>query len=240
MVVLITNGFNIKGIEPLGRKIMGSHPAVKSVVQCNNPAPGNVVLGRAFRTLAGSPEITETVHGLSFTISPGSFFQVNTGQLAGLMDTVLEMAKLCGNENILDAFCGVGLFSLLLANRTSGVVTGIESEKEAVKSAVRNAAGNNVGNVAFAAGRVETAVRDLPAFDVAVLDPPRKGCDQVFLKGLAEKRPGKIIYVSCNPATLARDLKFLTGTGYALLTVQPIDMFPQTAHVESVVSLQRI
>jgi 23S rRNA (uracil1939-C5)-methyltransferase len=137
---------------------------------------------------------------------------------------------------VLDAYCGSGFFSLFLAQK-AGRVIGAESVKEAVDNARDNAGRNAITNAEFHCGPVENLVQGMPGFDVAVFDPPRKGCEESFLSAVAERRPKRIVYVSCNPASLARDLKFLCGRGYVISRVQPLDLFPQTAHVESVVTL---
>ncbi|MFH0919059.1 MAG: 23S rRNA (uracil(1939)-C(5))-methyltransferase RlmD [Fibrobacterota bacterium] len=239
LVVFVTYGWEVTGLRRLARVAMKSHPGIKGVVQNNNPRPGNVILGPDCRTLLGEAVITEKVNGLEFEIGPLSFFQVNACQLSVLSDLVLQAAQLTGNETVLDAYCGSGFFSLFLARKARHVI-GVESVPEAVNNARTNAGRNGIANVEFICGDAETLIRDLPCFDVAVFDPPRKGCEEGFLRAVAERTPQRIVYVSCNPASLARDLRFLVAQGYAVDRVQPVDLFPQTAHVECVVTLQRI
>ncbi len=182
--------------------------------------------------LIGSNHITENVAGRSYRISAPSFFQVNTPQAAQLVRQVLEYLDLQGGETVLDAYCGVGLFTTHLAQR-AGLVVGIEQSPAAVADLLENSA--DFDNVEIIEGPVEAVLPDLDTrFDAAVVDPPRAGLDRFALDALVERRPARLVYVSCDPATLARDAKRLARAGYRLVEVQPVDMFPQTYHVESV------
>jgi 23S rRNA (uracil1939-C5)-methyltransferase len=182
--------------------------------------------------LIGSNYITEIVAGHTYRISAPSFFQVNTDQAAQLVPQVLEYLDLQGSETVLDAYCGVGLFTAHLAE-CAGLVIGIEEAPAAVDDLMENT--DDQDNVEIVEGRVEDALPDLDIpLDAAVVDPPRAGVDRFALDALVERRPARIDYVSCDPATLARDAKRLTRSGYQLVEVQPVDMFPQTCHVESV------
>ncbi len=182
--------------------------------------------------LIGHNHITETVAGHTYRISAPSFFQVNTPQAAHLVEHVLAYLDLKGDETVLDAYCGVGLFTVPLAQR-AGLVIGIESVPAAVADLLENTAG--LDNVEVVEGMVEDALPELDIpLDAAVVDPPRAGVDRFALDALVAHHPTRLVYVSCDPATLARDAKRLTRAGYRLIEVQPVDMFPQTYHVESV------
>jgi 23S rRNA (uracil1939-C5)-methyltransferase len=193
------------------------------------PAPGRVA------TLVGLTALHEEVAGRRYRISPTSFFQVNTSGADRLVEVVGEALRPQGSERLLDLYCGVGLFGLSLADRV-GQVMGVESAPLAFADALANAEG--LDNVSFAEGSAEAVLPSLEgAFDLAVVDPPRGGIHPAALAALAEKRPRRIAYVSCEPTTLARDCAALTNTGYKLRWAQPVDMFPQTYHIENVALL---
>ncbi len=187
--------------------------------------------------LIGSNHITETVTGRSYRISAPSFFQVNTPQAAQLVRLVTEYLDLRGDETVLDAYCGVGLFTAHLAER-AGLVLGIEASPSAVDDLLENTAAFD--NVDVVEGPIEAVLPDLDmSIDAAVVDPPRAGIDRFALDALIEHGPARLVYVSCDPATLARDAKRLIAAGYRLAEVQPVDVFPQTYHVESVALFAR-
>ena len=237
MAVLVTNGPEFPNGAKIARALMEQVPGVVSVVQNINPERTNVILGRKSRVLAGQDYITDYIGDLKFAISPVSFFQVNPAQTEVLYGKALEYAGLTGGETVVDLYCGIGTISLFLA-RKSGEVVGIEVVAEAVQDARENAERNGIGNARFICGDATEAMPKLAAdgvaADVIVVDPPRKGCDEPVLKAMAEMGPKRIVYVSCNPASLARDLGLLAGMGYRTMEVQPVDMFPHTAHVECV------
>lgn len=221
---------------------VGHLPHVVSVGQTLQPNPHGPVWGATVELLHGVPHLRERIGGLEFLISPRSFFQVNTQQAATLYDQVLASADITPEDVVLDAYCGTGTISLLLAAK-AGRVVGVESIRAAVEDARFNAGHNRMANAEFIVGEVE---RVLPKrlgtgekYDVVVLDPPRKGCHPDVLKAVISAHPRRIVYVSCNHATLARDLRALLDGGYKLLMAQPVDMFPQTGHVETCVSLIR-
>ena len=193
--------------------------------------------------MAGQSYLEEVFLGLRLRIQPTTFFQVNTAQAEALVQTVLTQLNLRGNETVIDAYCGIGTLSLPLARQAARCI-GIESQAESVAQARQNAALNGLQNTDFFVGTVETVLPDISArqpnpVDVVVLDPPRKGCDRTVLNTLTEVKPKRIVYMSCNPATLARDLKILCDHGYTLTRVQPADFFPQTAHIECVAFLEQ-
>jgi len=235
MAVLVTNGENLprrqQWVEELRREI----PGLKSVVQNVNPRRTNVILGPENRLLWGRKVIYDRIGDVVFAISPNSFFQVNPVQTKVLYDQVAKYAALTGVETVIDAYCGIGTIALYLARRAKRVY-GVDVVGAAIRDAKQNAALNGMGHVTFEEGAAEEV---MPRWhhegirpDVIVLDPPRKGCDPALLETAASMKPGRIVYVSCNPATLARDAKYLSELGYRVREVQPVDMFPQTGHVE--------
>lgn len=234
LVILVTR--TNEPLEALAEEILQSMPEIKGVVQNINPAEGNVILSSHFQTLAGQGAIEEKLSGLIFKVSPASFFQVNPAQAEILYAKVVELAALTGEERVLDAYSGVGTLSLVLARHAKEMI-GIESVPIAIEDAKENARRNEIHNAHFICGLAEESIAKLQGVDLAVLNPPRKGCERSFLETLGALKPKKIVYVSCDPATLARDLQILTQKGYTVKTVQPFDMFPQTMHVETVVEL---
>jgi len=225
-----------------GRRLQQAVPELVGVVQNINTQKTNVILGDETRTLWGRDALIDELCGLQFKISARSFFQVNPLQTAVLYNKALEYAALNGTETVLDLYCGIGTISLLLAGRSRQVI-GVEYVEDAVVDARNNAEMNGISNVDFYAGDAGTVLENLAGeginFDVAVLDPPRAGCDAKVLRILANLKVPRIVYVSCNPASLARDLKLLAEMGYGLKEAQPVDMFPQTSHVECCVLMSR-
>ncbi len=187
----------------------------------------------------GSQTLNETVGGLELEIAPLAFFQVNHLQMEKMLEIIREYARLNPDDTILDAYCGTGTIALALASSVRRAV-GVESFKDSIKNAKRNAYHNSITNCKFIKGACEKIVPELEeSFDVVILDPPRAGCKSQLIQAIINKSPRSIIYVSCNPATLARDLALLAKANYVVTKVQPIDMFPQTSHVETVVRLDR-
>jgi 23S rRNA (uracil1939-C5)-methyltransferase len=243
MVVLVTNGDNFPDGSKIARDLIGTFPEIKSVVQNVNRSRDNVILGNINHVLWGKDSITEKVGGLQFKISANSFFQVNPVQLQMLYSKAVEYAALSWKELVLDAYCGVGSLTLFLAKKAKQVY-GIESVAEAIVNARENAGLNGIENVEFLTGTVEKVLPNLLKrkliLDVAVVDPPRSGCEEVVLKTLAASKVKRIVYISCNPGTLARDVKILNELGYKTYEIQPVDMFPHTYHVECVARIERI
>lgn len=229
LIVLVT----MEDCAQIAQKLMQIE-GVAGVVQNLNDGDDNVVLGKEFRLIAGRDHILEEICGLTFKISPASFFQVNPLQAENLYREALRLAHLTGEEVVLDAYCGVGTMSLLFAKDAKKVI-GVECVGEAIVDARENAQRNGITNVEFHCGESERFIEQVEKVDVILLNPPRKGCEKSFLEGVMRLKPKKVIYVSCDPATLARDLALLTS--YKVETVQPFDMFPQTAHAETLVSL---
>lgn len=196
-------------------------------------------VGTKFRLLFGQESLTEEIHGLRFKVSPESFFQVNHRQTEKIIEIVLKYLNLDGNENVLDAYCGVGSISLNLARQARSVI-GIENNVQAVEDAIENATVNQLYNCEFIAGTCEKILPKLKkTFDASVIDPPRGGCRPEVIDALISTGVKTIIYVSCNPSTLARDLASFAQSGYRIARVQPVDMFPRTMHVETVVLIER-
>ncbi|MGE5551094.1 MAG: 23S rRNA (uracil(1939)-C(5))-methyltransferase RlmD [Bacteroidota bacterium] len=243
MVVLVTNGRDFPRGHEFGQRLAERAPSLTSLVQNVNMLKTNVILGPQTKVLWGEEAIVDEVGGLRFRISATSFFQVNPLQTETLYRYATAYAGLTGRETVIDAYCGVGSLTLFLALKTRKVY-GVEVVEGAVEDAAENAKLNGITNVEFIVGEAEKVLPKLAAigirFDVAVLDPPRAGCEQKVLQTLAKVDVGRIVYVSCNPSTLARDLKVLTGLGYKAVEVQPVDMFPHTFHVECVARVERV
>ena len=242
MVVLVINGRSIPGQGKLVEKLVKEVPEIKSIVLNVNTKRTNVILGEENIVLYGNESITDyiggDVNGFKFNISPQSFFQVNPVQTEVLYNKALEYAGLTGNETVFDLYCGIGTISLFLSKKAKKVY-GVEVVEAAIKDAKENARINGVENVEFIVGEAEEVIPQMYRkgirADVVVVDPPRKGCDEEVLKTLVDMAPDRIVYVSCNPSTLARDLKYLAEGGFCVREVQPVDMFPWTSHVECVV-----
>jgi 23S rRNA (uracil1939-C5)-methyltransferase len=243
MVVLITRTADIPYKNKLVEEIVARLPKVKSIVHNVNSKRTNVILGEKTNVLWGNEVIYDYIGNVKFAISALSFYQVNPVQTKVLYDKALEYANLSGEETVIDAYCGIGTISLFLAQKARKVF-GVEVVPEAIEDAKRNAALNGMTNAEFAVGEAEVVIpkwyKEGNAADVLVVDPPRKGCDEALLQTIIEMKPKKVVYVSCNPATLARDLRILEDGGYKTLEVQPVDMFPQTTHVECCALLKKI
>lgn len=242
MVVLVTNGENLPYKQEFINLIVDNIPGIKSVIQNVNSKPTNVILGEKCITLWGEPTISDYIDKFRFNISPLSFFQVNPIQTEVLYGKALEYAGLTGDETVFDAYCGTGTITLFLSQKAKKVY-GVEIIPQAIENANINARENNVDNVEFFVGESEVVIPDLinsgVKADVVVVDPPRKGCDIKLLNSITNIDAERIVYVSCDPSTLARDLAILEENGYKTIEVQPVDMFPHTAHVETVCLLSR-
>ena len=232
MAVIVTHGK-----LPHEKELIERLSHVDSLYHNRNDKDTNVLLGDTFRLLHGEPTLLETQNGLSFSVSPQSFLQVNPTQTERLYQTAIDYLDPKSNETIFDLYCGIGTISLQIARR-AGHVVGVECVSEAIEDAKQNAIRNGLANVDFVCDLSEKALPKLLKIgtrpDAIVLDPPRKGCEPAVLDAILQSTANRIVYVSCNPATLARDLKILTAGGFAVQKVQPVDMFPQTAHVETV------
>lgn len=192
------------------------------------------------KTKKGNPRLVEQIGGLGFSLSPQAFFQVNHDQAEKLVELVLQNLELTGRERVLDAYCGIGMFTLHLARHAREVV-GVEGFPAATADAEENARANGIANCRFLTGSCEVVLtREKEPFDAVVLDPPRSGCHPAVLQAIVRMAPSRIAYVSCHPATLARDLAILQSHGYQVSLVQPVDMFPRTHHVECVTLMSRV
>ncbi|WP_447410221.1 23S rRNA (uracil(1939)-C(5))-methyltransferase RlmD [Clostridium perfringens] len=240
MIVLVTNGENLPHKEEFVDLMVKSIPGIKSVIQNINSKKTNVILGLESKTLWGEDTISDYIGDFRFNISPLSFFQVNPTQTEVLYGKALEYANLTGNEEVFDAYCGTGTITLFLSQKAKKVY-GVEIIPQAIDNAWINAKENKVENVEFFVGESEVVIPDLinkgVKADVVVVDPPRKGCDKKLLDAITNIDAKKIVYVSCDPSTLGRDLKVLEENGYKTLEVQPVDMFPNTVHIENVALL---
>ena len=199
----------------------------------------NVILGDKVKCVLGRPYIEDLIGDVRYRISPLSFYQVNPEQTLKLYETALEFAGLTGSEVVWDLYCGIGTISLFLARKAKEVY-GVEIVPEAIGDAKENARINGIENAHFQAGAAEDLAPSLPRPDVIVVDPPRKGCDPALLETILANAPERVVYVSCDPATLARDVKILLAGGYTLTRVRPVDQFIHDGHVESCVLLQRV
>lgn len=242
MIVLVTNGDRIPRMNEWIEAIREELPAVVSVCQNVNTQKTNVIFGDVTRVLWGREVIHDYIGDVKFAISARSFYQVNPAQTEVLYGKTVEYAGLTGNETVIDAYCGIGTISLFLAQHAKKVY-GVEIVKEAIEDARANAKLNEMSHVEFEVGASEDVI---PAWkekgieaDVIVVDPPRKGCDPRLLETILEMKPERVVYVSCNPSTLARDLRILEDGGYRTVEVTPVDMFPHTVHVECTVRLER-
>ncbi|EPZ38874.1 MULTISPECIES: 23S rRNA (uracil(1939)-C(5))-methyltransferase RlmD [Anoxybacillus] len=241
MVVLITRTEELPHKKKIIEAIIDRVPNVKSIVQNINPKRTNVIMGEETRVLWGSEYIYDYIGDVRFAISARSFYQVNPEQTKVLYDQAIAYANLTGEETVIDAYCGIGTISLFLAKKAKKVY-GVEVVPEAIADAKRNAQLNGITNVEFAVGEAEVVIpkwyEQGVKVDCIVVDPPRKGCEESLLQTIIAMKPNRVVYVSCNPATLARDLRMLEDGGYKTMEVQPVDMFPHTMHVECVAKLE--
>ncbi len=242
MVALICNG-PLPKKDIFAKKLTETCPEVTSVFENINTTKGNTVTGEHFTKIIGSDYITDNIGPAVFNMGPESFFQVNPLQTEKLYELAAEYSEADETTSLLDLYCGVGTIGIYIA-KTRGVkeIFGVEYVEGAIRNAKMNAELNGVKNCTFLSGDTGKILSEKgPSFapSVVVVDPPRKGCDQVALEQVANLKPGKIVYVSCNPATLARDCKILEGLGYKCELVRPVDMFPQSGHVETVALLQK-
>lgn len=244
MVCFVINGKKLPHAESF-IEVLKDLPGMTSITVNINESRGNVILGEETYTLYGKGYITDYIGTISFQISPQSFYQVNPAQTEVLYNKALEYANLTGKETVWDLYCGIGTISLFLAQKAKKVY-GVEIVPQAIADAKENALRNHISNAEFFVGKAEEVY---PAYcaahgeearaEVIVVDPPRKGCEESLLAMMCEMAPQRIVYVSCDSATLARDLKYLCSHGYDLVEVQPVDQFGHTVHIETIVALHR-
>ena len=242
MVVLVTAPGEFRSERSFVNELLRRHPEITTVVRNINPTDTALFLGSESHVLHGEGVITDRLCGLDFRISPRSFYQVNSVQTEVLYGKAREFAGLTGKETVIDAYCGTGTIGLTMAASAKEII-GVEVNRDAVADAIDNARRNGVENAAFHAADAGQFMEAMAAkgqtADVVITDPPRAGCSGKFLRSLMKLAPNRVVYVSCNPETLARDLYTLTKGGYKVKKMQPVDMFPFTSHVECVVSLTK-
>ena len=233
MLVLVSYNTDIPGKKHLIESIVSNFPNVKSIYLDINKRSDSMVLTPELKLLYGQRAIIDKVCGKTFRLSPLAFYQVNPAQMKKLYQTAIEFASLTGSEHIIDAYCGIGTIGIIASDKAASV-TGIENNRDAVKDAIFNARTNGVKNARYICGDASELFlqKDLRA-DLVFMDPPRAGADRKFLRSLMALHPERIVYISCNPTTLSRDIRILSDE-YRLKKVQPVDMFPFTDHIESV------
>ncbi|MBQ8189053.1 MAG: 23S rRNA (uracil(1939)-C(5))-methyltransferase RlmD [Lachnospiraceae bacterium] len=250
MVCLVINGKSFPKAKDLVDRLLAlsledesDEWKITSICISSNTKDTNVIMGDSFDVLYGNGYITDYIGDVAFRISPLSFYQVNPVQTKKLYELALEYANLNGGETVWDLYCGIGTISLFLA-KAAGMVYGVEIIPQAIDNAKENAKLNHISNAKFYVGKAEEVLpekyeKEQIKADVIVVDPPRKGCDEKCLNTMVKMKPERIVYVSCDPATLARDLKYLCANGYELKRVRAVDQFPHSVHVECVTLLQR-
>lgn len=242
MVVLVVSSKIFPGKNNYIKALTKKHPEISTIIMNVNNRKTSVVLGNEEVVLYGRGYIEDTLCGVRFQISAKSFYQVNPIQTEILYNKAIEMAKLKGNESVIDAYCGIGTISLIVSSKVKNVI-GVELNNDAVKDAIKNAKQNNIKNAYFhnedAGDFMVNLANEGKKIDVVIMDPPRSGSDEKFLSSVVKLSPEKVVYISCNPVTQERDLRYLTKNGYKVTEIQPVDMFPQTVHVESIILLHR-
>lgn len=243
MVCLILNGTRIPNVKELVAELV-KIPGMTSITINVNTKQTNVIMGQEMRSVWGQDYITDYIGDVKYQISPLSFFQVNPVQTRKLYERALEYAEVESGETVWDLYCGIGTISLFLAQKAKQVY-GVEIVPQAIEDAKRNAALNGFSNAEFYVGKAEEVLpvkyrEEGIKADVIVVDPPRKGCDEALLQTIVQMRPKRVVYVSCDSATLARDLMYLVSEGYGVVKGTVVDQFPHTVHVECVTLLQRV
>lgn len=244
MLVLVTGTPVFPSKNNFVKAITKQFPEIKTVVQNINPYRTNLVLGEQQKVLFGKGYIEDILCGCKFRISPKSFYQINPVQTEVLYGKAIDFAELKGNETVLDTYCGIGTIGIIAAKRGAGNVVGVDLNKDAVKDAVTNARANDMKNIRFYQGDagefMEAVADENEKPEVVFMDPPRAGSDERFLSSLIKMSPEKVVYISCNPETMARDLKYLCeNSNYKIRKIQPVDMFPHTAHIETVAMITK-
>lgn len=243
MLVFVTSGKSMPRAQAMAADLKARFPQISTILVNRNGHKDHRMLGDRTDVMVGDGYLEDVIEGITFRISPESFFQVNPIQTEVLYEKALEYADLKGEETVLDLYCGIGTITLFLAKAAKKVI-GVEVVAEAVADAQENAQRNAVENVEFVHGSAENILPELMKNgskpEVILVDPPRKGCERAALEAILQMEPERIVYISCKPATLARDLAILTEGGYVVKKIQPVDQFPHSVHVECVVRLQRV
>ncbi len=243
MVVLVTSTPVFTAKYHFVKALLREHPEITTILQNVNPYFTSLVLGKQQKVLYGPGYIEDTLCGLVFRISAASFYQINPVQTEVLYGKAMELAGLTGKERVIDAYCGIGTIGLT-ASRHAREVIGVEVNGDAVRDAIANAKRNGIRNARFYTGDagefMSAMAEEGERANVVFMDPPRAGSDRKFLESLIKLSPEKVVYISCNPETQARDLAFLTAKGYRVREIQPVDMFPWTEHVETVVLMSKV
>ena len=243
LVVLVTGSYQFPGKNNFVAALCKAHPEITTVIHSINGAKTSMVLGEQQKTVKGPGFISDRLLGCTFRISAGSFYQVNPIQTEKLYSQALQMADLTGTESVLDAYCGTGTIGILAAKAAKNVI-GVELNRQAVQDAIINAKINQVQNIRFVcddAGKfLQKAAAKNEVPEVVIMDPPRAGSDEAFLSALVYASPKKVVYISCNPETQARDVQYLTKHGYKIMNMQPVDLFPHTDNVENIALIQKV
>lgn len=242
LVAIVTSAPAFPRKNDFVSRLVDAHPNITTVV--HNISDGvPMVLGNRENVLYGPGYIEDKLCGLSFRVSARSFYQINPQQTEKLYDEAIAMAQLTGNEAVIDAYCGIGTIGLVAAARGAAHVVGVELNRDAVRDAIQNAKANKLQNARFFQGDAGRFMAELAeegqSVDVVFMDPPRQGSDRAFLISLIRLIPKRVVYISCNPETQARDVEFLVKNGYAVSSILPVDMFPHTNHVECVCLLEK-
>jgi len=242
MVTVVTAAPDFPGVNNFVKVLREQCPEVTTVVQNINPTFTSAVLGNREKILYGKGYISDTLCGMNFRISPTSFYQVNPDQTQVLYETALKLAGIRKGESVLDTYCGTGTIGLIASKQAKNVV-GVEINSHAVKDAIVNAKINKAANIRFVCADAEKfmlqTARERRNFDCVIMDPPRSGSTRSFMDALGKMKPSKVLYISCNPETQVRDIRYLQKYGYKVQVIQPVDLFPHTEHTECIVMLKR-
>ncbi len=225
------------------KALLKEHPEITTIVHNVNPYEKNLLLGERSNILYGKGYIEDTLCGCTFRISPASFYQINPVQCEKLYSKAIEFAGLSGKESVFDSYCGTGTIGIIASAKAKSVI-GAEVNRDAVRDAIFNAKRNNIKSICFecadAGEYLSEAARNKAHFDTVIMDPPRAGSSKKFLNSVIKINPQRIVYISCNPVTLARDLEIITARNYKVKEIQPYDMFPYTKHIETLVKIERV
>lgn len=242
MIVLVCNEPIFKGSKNFCQELVKQFPSIKTIILNINKRKTSIVLGQEEKVLYGPGYITDILCGLKFKISPASFYQINHEQCEKLYTKALSLLQLKGNETIIDAYCGIGTIGMLAAKDAKQVL-GVELNKEAIKDAKNNAKRNEIRNINFICADASTFMKQLAQekqkVDAVIMDPPRVGSTKIFMDAIKTLQPKQVVYISCNPLTQIRDLEYFKVIGYQTTVMYPVDMFPYTKHIESIVRLIR-